>query len=291
MNTILSVQDESATPTPMQVLVVAVFGAPATGKTTLLRKLAKYTEGKIHYVTIDEPTNDPVINDLIAKMYKERTGVVPEGQSVAWQVQTRIAQMRIETYDDFAHMHLAGHIEDAARKGCDTIALVSEGHLLTDDKLYVQSKVDSGQITKQQFHYYEVAKADFLSRIPRLYAQPCAFLELALDDTSGVTHVARIEARGSKAESGEPPEVFANLARYSEQTRRILEKPNNTFLKQPVVDRIVTDRLSPEDLLRDFCAFVSKLAADARAESRALLQRSSAAPKSPMQTEILGSVS
>ncbi len=240
---------------PLNVVCVVVFGAPATGKTTLLRMLEAATEGTVHYATIDEPTHYPDIAQKLAIMYNESQETIAAGKSVAFDVQMRIMTRRAQIYAEFYHGLLQLHVELAAKKGCHTVAVVCDGHLLTDDKLYVQSKVDSGQISLDQQHSYEVIKEAYLKTLPPLFATPDEFLELTLADASGHTHIRRIAARESFVEVGVPAAVFARLSQYAS---RASDQLTRDLGATTAISTMLTDTFTPLEMLQKFKHFVEQ---------------------------------
>ncbi len=242
----------------MELAVIVVFGAPATGKTTLLQRIKNEPlQGKVYYTTIDEPTHEPHIVELLRQMYNETEAVVRAGNSVAYRVQSEIMSERARLYREFAETSKAmKEIRSAAHAGAKTLVVVCDGHLLTDDKLYAASKADSGQISSDQLRIYETHKAAFLREMHSSFARPLAFIELVLDDESGQTHARRISERDSVAEAGVPADIFARLARYSHTTAEDLARHDFA------VDRITTDHCDPAAVHSAFSAIVqAKLAA------------------------------
>lgn len=246
--------------------IVVVFGAPATGKTTLLKGLKKEpAHGSFYYTTIDEPTHAPHIVALLRQMYTETDEAVRAGLSVATQVQNEIMEERARLYNKFTES-CPPDIWRALRANAGTLVVVCDGHLLTDDKLYVASKVASGQISADQLAVYEKRKEELVHELHAAFARPLGFVELALVDKTGETHVRRIAQRDSVAEAGLPPAVFARLAQYSEKTRTTLEREGFA------TERIFADSTDPSGVISQFQELVEKKLARAVQSLAAVFQ-------------------
>lgn len=241
---------------PFPISVVVVFGAPTTGKTTLLKNLEKLNcraaSGGVHFVTLHEPTNDPEIVALLKQMYNETPEQIARGESVAANVQTCIMQRRASGYASFVE-DFAAKVAPAVRFGKrEAVVVVCDGHVLTDDKLYMQSKVDSGQVSREQQRIYEEKKSALLAQMHPKFARPDVFYELSMDDKSGATHVRRIIERNSQVESDVPASVFVTLDQYSERTRIALAAEPHA----PIVRRTATDKECSALVFNNFCEFV-----------------------------------
>lgn len=238
------------------IKVVVVFGAPATGKTTLLRAVEKLnrreTAGGLHFVTLDEPTDSEEIRLMINQMYTETPETIARGESIAAALQTRIMQRRAEMYQEFYQNFVASELKVAKEALRAAIVVLCDGHVLTDDKLYMQSKVDAGQVSFVQQSEYEAKKLALLSTMHLAFSKPEAFLELAFDDMSGATHAKRLAVRDSLAERGVPASVFATLAAYSARTLETLAAKDAA----PVIAKLVCDNMSPDQVLAAFQRFV-----------------------------------
>lgn len=237
--------------------VVVAFGAPTTGKTTLLKNLERLNDraelGGVHFVTIHEPTNEPAIDALIKTMYNETKDQIARGESIAALVQTTIMQRRAQLYTEMLDQFASKTLPVATKAKRDAIVVVCDGHLLTDDKLYMQSKVDGGQVTAAQQVVYEAKKAELLANMHPKFARPAAFFELSIDDTSGGTHVKRIVERDSAAERDVPEQVFVVLEQYAERTRAALAEEKFA----PIVHRVATDKANPRKVLTEFYQFTT----------------------------------
>lgn len=241
---------------PLPIKVVVVFGAPATGKTTLLRAVEQLNRresaGGVHFVTIDEPTDSEEIRLMINQMYTETEETIARGESIAAALQTRIMQRRAEMYQEFYRQFVAKELQAAKESHRSAIVVVCDGHVLTDDKLYMQSKVDSGQVSHTQQAEYEAKKLALLGTMHVAFSKPEAFLELAFHDMSGTTHAQRLAARDSVAERGVPAHVFARLAAYSARTLSTLLAKNSA----PVMAKLMCDNLTPDQVTAQFYHFV-----------------------------------
>lgn len=231
-----------------------VFGAPGAGKTTLLSKLRERSaksEGPFYFITLDEPTRLPHIVSLLTRMYVEMAQNVPAAESIAAHAQTAIMQERVLSFKK-VELTLASELAVAIAQN-KRLVIVCDGHLHTDDKLYVRSKYDAGQINAEQFAAYELEKAALLAGLPLLSAEPTLFCHLMIeDDANGLKHYHRVcEQRKDSVETGVPPETFARLARYATETAQMLKAQLRTLVT------LNTDGKEPDEVVDEFTAIVA----------------------------------
>lgn len=238
-------------------IFIVVYGPPGTGKTTLLAQLRARNADPwcaFRFVTLDEPTRGPVIASLLQRMYTETAADIAAGRSVAHEVQTRIMHARAASYTECMNSTLEPEmlLADACGK---QLVLVCDGHLTTDDKLYVRSKYDAGQISTQQLITYSGECAQLLATLPVFVAAPAFYCQLVIaNDTDGTKHYRRVVVqRQDETERGVAAQVFARLASYAETTRMLLQKNNGAQ-----VLTLNTDALTPTEVCNQFIAMIAE---------------------------------
>lgn len=238
-----------------KIYFIVLFGCPGVGKTTLLKELRKHRGDRFRFLTLDEPTRGEEVSALLARMYNETKEEIAAGRSVAAAVQTLIMETRAASYKELlASSHWTKVAHDAQLFGYDTV-VVCDGHLLTDDKLYVRSKFDGGQISTEQLAIYEERKNALLAAMDPLCSSPRIYCHLTIDaDESGTKHHHRVcTLRQDEAERGAPPSVFARLARYADDTAEELARDASRK-----VHRLNSDGRSPMEVCDDFVAMLAR---------------------------------
>lgn len=204
-----------------------LFGAPGTGKTTTLRLLAESgrgnAEGGFLFATIEEPTNQPHIVELLKQMYAETPESIANNGSIAFEVQCAILRARVKSYADFTRTQLR-QIGEAARERNKRVVVVLDGHPLTDDLLYVASKHAAGQISAAQREAYTDIKTHALGGIGDLFGSPTVYCQIKIaNDPSGAEHHKRVcVQRKNAAEEGVDTKVFADLAKFADRAMSVL---------------------------------------------------------------------
>lgn len=240
-------------------MMVAIYGAPGTGKTTLLEEIERRNDEEdcpYYFQTIDEPTSRADIAERLRLMYAETANDVESGSSVTAEVQTLIMQTRISQYDCFMEHSLRFALREAnARK--KTLVVVCDGHVLTDDKLYVRSKHDAGQISTQQFAQFTACKERALADAAEFFAAPAAYFQLTIDnDPTGTKHHHRVcVQRANATESNVDPAVFARLAQYADSTFELLQQTAST--NNCTVAKIPTDQCTPTEVYAEFLRLIA----------------------------------
>jgi len=245
----------------LTIVVVVAFGEPSVGKSLLLSKLAALNERRElddepFYVTIDEPTADAAICEQIKRVYEQTNAAAAGGSvdnaSLVMQVQRMIMRRRVEQYKQFIDDRLASGMQRARLAGRKSLAIVCDGHTLTDSYLYVRSRIESGQLSEAQFLEHQSLQSTLLSEVASALRQPDAFVRLAIGDRSGATHLHRIRAyRRTETESGVPESEFARLAKHADFAESTMAR---RFGAQAT--RIVTDCKEPERVLDEFRDFL-----------------------------------
>jgi deoxyadenosine/deoxycytidine kinase len=240
------------------LMVVVAFGAPGVGKTTLVRDFASDPRGgKLYYCAIEEPTDEPKIVDLLVRMYNKAS------VGAAMEAQMAILEARIARFQRFLATELARHGAAAATAaGAGGLVVVCDGHPLSD-QLYMNAKLQRGELTREQLVHYDARRAALLVELPAPFARPCAFIELALSDESGAEHAARITKRDTLAERGVDTTVFSDLARHSHKLTSDLAKlPYAPFVATVRVDTrhspVPHPPISPQLVRFVFCSTVER---------------------------------
>lgn len=251
-------------------LVIVLYGAPGTGKSTLCeRLLLKNSDATCRYrfATIDEPTGRPEIASLLKAMYKETPTDWAAGRSVAARVQTDIMEARFDTYSGFVKHKL---FEERAQADASNrrLVVVCDGHILTDDKLYAKSKHDARQISEEDFSIYQNLKLVLWYELPNMFARPAAFVQLKIDnDSTGVVHHKRVcEQRNTGTEADVDPAVFARLDSYADYAWTELLNDSMTWFTESQftlyeVLKLQTNGVSPEEVCTNFISLLDRLAA------------------------------
>jgi hypothetical protein len=237
--------------------VIVVYGAPGTGKSTLLHVLERNDDDQVpfHFAVLHEPTSDPAIVAMIKQAYDEQDAAASGASSdVAARVQHCIMDARAQAFADFCRDRLSAARAEALRRG-KPLVVVSDGHPATDMMIYVTCKLVHNQITEAQCDELIAKSRRFGQGIVAPLVQPHAFLQLRIgDDADGRKHWNRVcVLRQSEAESNVQPQTFAELAKYADLCYQTLAAwPTASY-------RIDTDELNNQRVMDIFLGSLADL--------------------------------
>ena len=202
-----------------KVIVCVVWGAPGTGKTTLLKNLESADDiAGFRICTVAEPTDDAKIKKLIKEAY-----CGDKAAEVAAYVQNMIMEARHASYVYFVENRLEKERQAASAENKDLL-VVCDGHIITDELVYVRSKHASEQISDSQLLKYWQRRRELERVGPSIFAKPTCFVQLRIDDDDdGQKHWHRVcVERNTGVESDVPPSVFAHLAAFADSGQETL---------------------------------------------------------------------
>ena len=240
-------------------LVVVLYGAPGTGKTTLLEMLRERAHDKFHFVTVVEPTNSPEIVALLQQMYEQSEADIRAGRSVTLRTQAAIMRARFAAMRAVAANYPWDLLHAVAHR--KRLVYVCDGHPLSDAALYARAKFDSHEMTTAEFAWYLRELASELQHFElSLLCTPQLFLKLHLEgDTDGSLHYHRVfTLRQTEAERNVPPSVYKHLAEHANSAHKHIACPGtrhaslDTWNHEPVavwtafVNMLLSDQLADQ---------------------------------------------
>lgn len=240
---------------------IVVFGAPGTGKTLLFKALRALNDDSscpYYFVTIDEPTQRADIAKLLAAVYQETVSDIDAGYSKALLVQRLIANARADACSDLMSSELPTALCTADKQN-KTVVVVSDGHLLTDAKIYVRRRADLRQIGEAELLEFSAYRESLLASMSAPLAKPSVFCHMLIDnDVDGTKHLHRVcTLRANETERGVPAAEFAEFARYANAAYKELAEDSIANKAMHQMSRIDTDNKTPEAVLQEFLALVA----------------------------------
>lgn len=232
---------------------LVVYGAPGTGKTTLITAIKALDDKALPYcfTTIEEPTHNAEIVELLKQMYNETPEFSASGHSLAAKTQLCILEARFETYR--AHVARIDALRAEAQSRSKRLVVVFDGHVTTDMMIYVRSKMAAGQINPLQYctHTHKIAR---LEKQLGYRITPDVLCQLCIsDDEFGIEHHRRVcLLRQTEAERDVPPSVFANLAAYANAAHASMKR-NNPMM---TTARIDTKTVGPDTICDNILAIL-----------------------------------
>jgi len=232
-------------------VVCFVYGAPGTGKSTLLDALESNADDgcPFWFAVVHEPTRKPKIARLIREAYKQdhRGNVDGLAKSYAFQAQMLIAEQRRVDVQDFVDNWLDGSLQQAAKHG-KRLVVVFDGSPGTDLLLYGSCKHEDGLISDDQLKLLQQTTKKVVLSVPVRFQAPSLFVQLRIaDDTDGRKHWHRVcVQRAAETERGVSPDVFARLARFADATaERLATKMEHVAIN--------TDKIDSKTVYEAFC--------------------------------------
>jgi deoxyadenosine/deoxycytidine kinase len=162
--------------------MIVLFGAPGSGKTTQVLKLAT---ALVDVQCEVEPTDG--VKELIAGVYAKEPGA-------PFKLQSHVLEQRCKTY--LAHQSQKDKL------------MIADGHILTDYLMFVEAHLESGAISGDErvvyLRNYNQALADF--------KDTCAKIDVLIFlDVMSESAAKRVAKRESIAEAGVDAAVFEDF--------------------------------------------------------------------------------